>query len=88
MKSTNKIAIVTGASAGIGKATAARLTGAGYKVYGTSRRWAGSQQRSFELLTLDMTSDESVEAAVHAVVRRHLRLDAPVASLRTAGTLP
>jgi NADP-dependent 3-hydroxy acid dehydrogenase YdfG len=36
------IAIVTGASSGIGQATAERLTVAGYKVFGTSRRGAQS----------------------------------------------
>jgi NAD(P)-dependent dehydrogenase (short-subunit alcohol dehydrogenase family) len=35
-----KIALVTGVSSGIGKATAERLDMAGYKVYGTSRRGA------------------------------------------------
>jgi NADP-dependent 3-hydroxy acid dehydrogenase YdfG len=58
------IAIVTGASSGIGQATAERLAVAGYEVYGTSRRGAQSGQRSFEMLPLDVTSDASVEAAV------------------------
>src|SRR5437588_374414 len=55
------VALVTGASSGIGKATAERLATAGYKVYGTSRRGATPGQRSFEMLSLDVTSDESVE---------------------------
>src|SRR5947209_16301997 len=71
----SKIALVTGASSGIGEATAQRLALAGYKVYGTSRRVAKASQRSFELLPLDVTSDESVAAAVGEVVRRNARID-------------
>src|SRR5437764_11795776 len=70
-----KIALVTGASSGIGEATAERLAKAGYKVYGTSRRGARPGQRSFEMLALDVTSDESVEGAVSEVMRRDGRID-------------
>jgi NAD(P)-dependent dehydrogenase (short-subunit alcohol dehydrogenase family) len=71
----SKTAIVTGASSGIGEATAERLAKAGYKVYGTSRRGARAGQRSFEMLSLDVTSDESVEAAVEEVMRSSGRID-------------
>lgn len=71
----NKIALVTGASSGIGKATAEQLAKAGYKVYGTSRRGAQAGQQSFEMLALDVTSDESVEAAVAELIRREGRID-------------
>src|SRR6266516_1595858 len=70
-----KTALVTGASSGIGEATAERLAMAGYKVYGTSRRAAKARQRSFELLPLDVTSDESVEATIREVLRAEGRID-------------
>jgi NAD(P)-dependent dehydrogenase (short-subunit alcohol dehydrogenase family) len=69
------VALVTGASSGIGEATAGRLAAAGYKVYGTSRRVSESGKRSFTMLPLDVTRDESVEAAVRTVVRSDGRID-------------
>jgi NAD(P)-dependent dehydrogenase (short-subunit alcohol dehydrogenase family) len=74
-KFKEQVALVTGASSGIGEATAERLAQAGYKVYGTSRRGAQVGKRSFEMLPLDVTSDESVEAAVGEVIRREGRID-------------
>src|SRR5437762_11120655 len=75
MKLKNPVALVTGASSGIGKATAERLATAGYKVYGTSRRAAQTDSGSFEMLPLDVTRDESVEAAVVELVRLEGRID-------------
>lgn len=70
-----KVALVTGASSGIGEATAERLAKAGYRVYGTSRRGAQAGRRPFEMLSLDVTSDDSVEAVVNEVIRREGRID-------------
>ncbi len=71
------VAIVTGASSGIGAATAGLLARAGYKVYGTSRRGVQghSGEQVFEVLALDVTSDESVLAAVNNVLRLEGRID-------------
>jgi NAD(P)-dependent dehydrogenase (short-subunit alcohol dehydrogenase family) len=74
-KLQKKVALVTGASSGIGEATAARLAIAGYNVYGTSRRGARAGTRSFEMLALDVTSDASVEAAISHVMQVEGRID-------------
>jgi NAD(P)-dependent dehydrogenase (short-subunit alcohol dehydrogenase family) len=75
MKSKNSVAIVTGASSGIGEATAHRLAVAGYKVYGTSRRGVPAGVQPFEMLPLDVTSDASVARLVEEVIRREGRID-------------
>src|SRR5438477_6308077 len=69
------VALVTGASSGIGEATAERLAKAGYKVYGTSRRGAQASTRSFEMIALDVTNDESVAAAVRQVMQLEGRIN-------------
>jgi NAD(P)-dependent dehydrogenase (short-subunit alcohol dehydrogenase family) len=71
----NKIALVTGASSGIGQATAELLAKAGYTVYGTSRRGGAAGGRPFEMLALDVTLDESVADAVRQVMQREGRID-------------
>jgi NAD(P)-dependent dehydrogenase (short-subunit alcohol dehydrogenase family) len=69
------IALVTGASSGIGEATAQCLADAGYTVYGTSRRGAQTENSAYAMLPLDVTSDTSVQAAVAAVMARERRID-------------
>ncbi|MCB5184966.1 oxidoreductase [Methylobacillus gramineus] len=70
-----KIAIVTGASSGIGEATAELLANSGYKVYGTSRRGAQITKGSFKLISLDVNSEESIEAAINEIIKTEGRID-------------
>ena len=71
----SKIAIVTGASSGIGEATAELLANSGYKVYGTSRKGAQAAQRPYKMIALDVNSEESIEAALKEVVQIEGRID-------------
>jgi NAD(P)-dependent dehydrogenase (short-subunit alcohol dehydrogenase family) len=66
----SKVVLVAGATSGIGKATAELLAAKGYRVFGTSRDPVGKTGNGFELLQLDVTSDESVAACVKAVAER------------------
>jgi NAD(P)-dependent dehydrogenase (short-subunit alcohol dehydrogenase family) len=73
---TGRVALVTGASAGIGEAAAHALVGAGLTVYGTSRRaTAGETRGGVVFLPLDVTDDESIAAAVREVLERSGRID-------------
>lgn len=72
---TKPVALVTGASSGIGEAIAHKLQAAGYIVYGTSRRGAQAGQYPYTLLPLDVTNDASISAAVTQLVQQEGRID-------------
>jgi short-subunit dehydrogenase len=63
------VVLVTGASSGIGKATAELLSREGFRVFGTSRRPQGKSANGFELLPLEVASDESVARCVESVLQ-------------------
>ena len=72
---TRPVAIVTGASGGIGEATAWALHAAGYRVFGTYRRPPAKRSPGIEYLACDVTSDESIRAAVNEVLSKTGRID-------------
>jgi len=74
---TNGVVLVTGASAGIGKACADRLSGGGATVFGASRRGTGSD--GWTPMVMDVDDDGSVAAGVGAVLAERGRIDAVVA---------
>ena len=74
MMGSAQVALVTGASSGIGQATAERLSASGFIVFGTSRT-PDSLARSYRWLPLDVRSDASVEAAVQALLEQAGRID-------------
>src|SRR3954453_3566493 len=73
---TEQVALVTGASSGIGAAAARELVGAGVTVYGTSRKAAAGEERDgVVFLPLDVTDADSVAGAVREVFDRSGRID-------------
>lgn len=74
-KNNPPVALVTGASSGIGRVTAKALQGAGYRVFGTSRRAATESVEGVTMLACDVTDDESVAKLVNEVVASAGRID-------------
>jgi NAD(P)-dependent dehydrogenase (short-subunit alcohol dehydrogenase family) len=68
-------AIVTGASSGIGRASAQALAEAGFTVFGTSRRIANSGPDGVTMMQCDVTDDEAVRSLVREVLSLTGRID-------------
>ena len=70
-----RIAIVTGASSGIGFASAEALARAGFTVFGTSRKASNAGPSGVKMQVCDVTNDESVASLIAAVLAQNGRID-------------
>jgi len=73
-----KVILITGASAGIGKAAAKLLASNGHTVYGAARRLDKMQDlkaAGVKLLEMDVTVEESMVKGVQEILRNEKRID-------------
>ncbi|MEV0635884.1 oxidoreductase [Streptomyces sp. NPDC050619] len=76
MATARPVALVTGASSGIGKEAARALAAAGFEVIGTGRKTSGlTPPAGVTYLDLDVASDDSVATLVEQVIERFGRID-------------
>ncbi len=70
-----KVVLITGASSGIGAATAKLLMKNGFMVYGTTRNSNSDNFLGKNLLTMDVTLPDTIETAVNNVLEKEGRID-------------
>ena len=68
------VVLITGASSGIGQATAELLAANGFTVFGTSRK-PDHTVRSYTVLPMDVRSDTLVETAVQSILAQAGQID-------------
>jgi NAD(P)-dependent dehydrogenase (short-subunit alcohol dehydrogenase family) len=75
---TTKVALVTGASSGIGEATAKQLREAGYTVYAVARRVERMRhltKSGIRPLAMDVTDEEPMRAGIDRILAEEGRID-------------
>ncbi len=76
-----KVVLVTGASAGIGRAVADHLHARGHRVYGASRSILSLEPKpAFSTIRMDLDDEASVREAVREIMEREGHIDALVNS--------
>lgn len=70
-----KVILVTGASSGIGLACATALQAKGHTVYGSTRNLSRMKPVSFKPIELDVTNEDSVQAAVAQIIQAEGKID-------------
>jgi len=78
---SNRVALVTGASSGIGEDAARRLREADFEVYAVARRverMAGLERHGVTVFGMDVTDDASMERGVQRIIDERGRIDALV----------
>ena len=74
--SNQRVVLITGASSGVGQATARLLAQQGHNVFGTSRApTSAGPVANLTMVALDVRSDASVAACVNAVSSQAGRVD-------------
>ena len=73
--SSHPVALITGASSGIGRASALALAKVGYRVFGTSRKPMTAPANGITMLVADVTDDTSVQALIAEVMAAAGRID-------------
>ena len=78
MTTPDKIALVTGASSGIGRALATQLQQHGFLVYATARQPADLSaltEAGFQALYLDVNDQSAIDQVAQTIITQHNRLD-------------
>ena len=73
-----KVALVTGASSGIGESAAVLLHNAGFKVYGAARRvekMKNLEERGISVISMDITDEESITKCVNTITEKEGSID-------------